>query len=360
MMEIQDIIRLFHKETPLRSRLREIRLEQHDSRWTLQVDFPKASYMIKLAANGFTTEARVSRWNDIINAYRQMGYYSPALLPSMYGRFAEKVVFRSKPCIVWEEEFAAFPLRETLDQSVYTGADGRYVYHDEVFAFLGKVAEKRFSFFPYPSGWARFVPFEADATTDEVMECVQTLDALVRTRAPQFLARWEQILLLFHENRKKLEAIYGGLPTSVFQADTIGNNLLLDATGHFKGVIDYNLAGEDTALNMFLSMILFGYSYHRKRIHAPGLLNGLNRETQGSIERIVLETLSYLRGFYRFSPLEAKAAPLLYQYISSIEYAEISAFKQHADDTAKLSLLFDFMESQLSNHSIPFEDAMLG
>ena len=124
-------------------------------------------------------------------------------------------------------------------------------------------------------------------------------------------------------------------------------------------MIDYNLAGEDTALNMFLSMILFGYSYHRKRIHAPGLLNGLNRETQGSIERIMLETLSYLRGFYRFSPLEAKAAPLLYQYISSIEYAEISAFKP-AEHTAKLSLLFDFMESQLSNHSIPFEDAMLG
>ena len=105
MMEIQDIIRLFHKETPLRSRLREIRLEQHDSRWTLQVDFPKASYMIKLAANGFTTEARVSRWNDIINAYRQMGYYSPALLPSMYGRFAEKSFPRSRFGRLWIKAF---------------------------------------------------------------------------------------------------------------------------------------------------------------------------------------------------------------------------------------------------------------
>ena len=147
-----------------------------------------------------------------------------------------------------------------------------YVYHDEVLEFLGRIGEKHFSNFPYPSGWVRLEPFGSDETTDEVSQCVETFGELVKEKTPDFLPRWERVRSLFEENKRKLAEIYGNLPTSVFQADEAGNNLVLNESGHFLGVIDYNLAGKDVVINRFFSEILFGYSYHRKETENPKLL----------------------------------------------------------------------------------------
>lgn len=358
--QIDDIIGLFHENSPIEYTLKEIWHEDSDSRWILLAVYPEKKYVIKIARNGFTTTERVNGWNDIIAEYRKLGCYSPQLLKSRSGNYAEQAVFRDKQCIVWEEEFAEYYFRENLDESVYVGDDGKYVYHDEVFEFLGRAAEKHYSNFPYKSGFVRFEPFSSDDSTDEIEECVETFDRLVKERAPGFLARWENIRNLFLENKNKLAEIYDELPTSVFQADLNENNLLLDENGHFKGMIDYNLAGEDKVLNIFLATILYGYSYQRKIPDSSEALPELNRVTQESIIHIMLDTLRYLRQFYTFSEIEVKAAPLLFKYISCIFYEQILTLKECADDEKKLGLLFDFMEQELRREHIDFGSAMLG
>lgn len=77
-------------------------------------------------------------------------------MKSRNGNYAEEIFFHEKPCVVWEEEFAKYHLFGSLDKSVYTGRDGRYVFHNDVLAFIGRVAEKHYDFFPYKSGWVRF------------------------------------------------------------------------------------------------------------------------------------------------------------------------------------------------------------
>lgn len=358
-MSIEEIIALFHREKASEYTLKSVRLDEDDSRWILYVTVAQIKYVIKIAANGFTTAERIRGWVDMIAEYQKMGYYSPAVLKSLRGNYAETIQFNEKGCVVWEEEYAKYNLRDSLDKAVYTRADGIYVYHDEVLAFIAKIAEKHYSNFPYPSGWVRFEPFGADETTDEVSECVEAFGELVNEKAPNFLSRWDHIRSLFEENKQKLREIYGNLPTSVFQSDEAGNNLILDDNGHFLGVIDYNLAGKDVVINRFLSAILFGYSYHQKKAADPHLLPELNSETQNSVIEIVLDSLRKLRRYYTFNEMEAQAAPLLFKYISCIEYTQIEALEKYAHDHDKLQQLFDFMEHELLRDDIDFRGAML-
>lgn len=359
-MSIEEIIRLFHSERPTEYTLKSIRLDDDDSRWILFVNFGPKKYVIKLASNGFTSAERVRGWVDIIAEYKKLGCYSPAILQSLQGNYADNVMFNDKNCVVWEEEFTEHHLQDTLDKSVYTAPDGKFVYHDEVIEFVAKVGQKHFTNFPYNSGWTRLEPVSPDEEMDEVSECVETFASLVREKAPSFLPRWEHILSLFEENKQKLSEIYSSLPTSVFQSDEAGSNLILDDDGHFLGVIDYNLAGKDVVINRFLSTILFAYSYHRKKESDPNALPMLNQETQDSLIEITLDTLRKMRKHYTFSDIEAQAAPLLFKYISCIEYAQISALHKHANDSGKLTQLFDFMEHELLRDDIDFRGAMLG
>lgn len=58
-------------------------------------------------------------------------------------------------------------------------------------------------------------------------------------------------------------------------------HLLLDEVGHFKGVIDDNLAGEDTILNIFMSMGLYsGFGQLQRLEQNPRELPNLKQKTQ--------------------------------------------------------------------------------
>ena len=91
----------------------------------------------------------------------------------------------------------------------------------------------------------------------------------------------------------------------------MGDNLLLDEDGHFKGVIDYNLAGYDTNINMFISTVFYGYCY---------------------------------------SKTDNEALPHLYKYIFTIEYRRINALKKAIGDTNKVKEILDSIERTLTNN----------
>lgn len=359
-MGTKEIIALFHKETPDMWELKNIRMEDDDARWILSVRFGVKKYIIKIASNSFTNAARVSRWPEIIAAYKEMGYYSPALLKSIRGFYAEDVLFSERVCVVWEEEYAKYPAKDTLDATAYTRENGQYLYQEEVLDFVAKVAQKHFSFFPYCSGWARFEPFEAGKTTDEVTECVEAFDRLTREKAPGFLPQWKRIRTAFEENARKLRKVYSSLPVSVFQSDESGGNLLLDENGHFMGVIDYNLAGRDVVLNRFFSLLIFGCDIPRQLYHTPNILPKLNRETQNDVLQAVLSMLQYMKKHYTFCEQEIQAAPLLWKYITCVEYAQLAALEKHSGETDKLEKLFDYMEQEITRNDLDFRAAMLG
>ncbi len=356
--QIYDIIELFHNEK-VQYEIKKIRSDDNDNRWVIFVDSPKGKFVIKIAANDFTSKERVNGWVKIIDAYRDLGYYSPAIMKSRNNNYAETALFHSKRCIIWEEEYAKYNLRNKLDKSVYIDADGKYVYYNDILSFLGKVAQKHYDFISYKSGWVRFEPFGTNENTDEITQCIKTFDALIREKTPHHITRWKKIYSLFEENKKELIKIYKNLPTSVFQSDHFGDNLLLDEKGHFKGVIDYNLSGKDTVINVFLYTVLYGYRCNGSQITDSNILPEYNSKFQDSVIQNILNALKYLRKFYTFNKDEAQAILPLYKYISCIEYRQIEAFKKYQNDDQKLSLLFDTMEKEFLRKDDRFYSIML-
>lgn len=356
-VQIEEIINLFHNSMPTHFELKEIWQEENDSRWVLFVEFPKEKYVIKIASNTFTTKEKVCGWQGIIDEYEKIGYYSPAILKSISGNYCELVMFGDKECLVWEEEYAKYNLHSTLDKSVYIGPDEQYVYYDEVLEFVAKVGEKHLSNFPCKSGWLRFEPFTIEDTTDEIEECVDEFEALIKEKAPHFMSRWNKIYDMFTENKRWLKAVYYDLPTSVFQADFAGDNLLFDDNGHLKGVIDYNLAGAEVVINAFISVsIYYAYEY-QWRLGANGIheYSAENREVYNTW---VLRSLKHISNYYTFSEAEIEALPLMYKYILGIESMQIETFNKSVGDDNKLNLLFDQMEYEFIREDIDFRGAV--
>ena len=82
------------------------------------------------------------------------------------------------------------------------------------------------------------------------MECALEFKEIIEGQFPQYRERFQRIWSGFLANRSALEQIYGQLPVSVFQADLNATNILLDDEMRFAGVLDFNLCGRDTVLNV--------------------------------------------------------------------------------------------------------------
>ncbi|MBO6052689.1 MAG: hypothetical protein J6Q17_03040, partial [Clostridia bacterium] len=235
---------------------------EDDFRAAATVEADGERFVLKLAANAFTTPRRIEGWTSLIRTAREMGVYMPALVPSLAGRTAETCEIDGHLFVVWAEEFAPYPLAETQaeydtdgyrakDAARPKSPDGCPAWQGELIRFNAKLAAARLPGGWGISGYARLTPPE-DAETDEVEETVLEAGRHIREKHPALLPRWQTIRTRWEENRDTLAALYPRLPTSVFQADWNDTNVLLTADGHFAGLIDCNLAGEDTALNMAL------------------------------------------------------------------------------------------------------------
>ena len=356
--EINKMIAFFHTEEPVSCTFEDTWTEEEDSRTIIYVEYPEGKFVIKAAANDFTTPERVTGWVEMINNFREMGYYCPMLIKSRNGNYAEVLEVQGKRFVVWEEEFAKYSLPKDVENKPRTSDGKRYLYVDEMREFVARVGQKHFTNTWGDSLWVRLAPV-GWAETDEVTDCVKQFKKLVVEKAPRFTGRLERVLALFQENRKMLEQVYFSLPTSVFQADTGDNNLLLDGEGHFRGVLDYNLSGKDTVLNMTFEAIWYDGNESPCPTEDKGLMSYYCKEYIDARVARYLEGLRKFRDYYDFTEEEADAAMPLYRYIMTIGYDEIEVVKKYADDDDKMNQMFDCIEDELTREDIDFHSAML-
>ncbi len=326
---------------------------EDDLRAAAAVEADGARYVLKLASNAFTTPRRIEGWKTLIRAARSANVWMPALIPSRAGRTAESCEIGGVPFVVWAEEFAPYPLAQTEDE-IETDAyrekdaarpqspDGRPAWQTELIAFNAKLAAARLPGGWGVSGYVRLTPFDGEET-DEVEECVRKLEASLADRHPALLGRWRRIRERWDENRAALAALYPRLPTSVFQADWNDTNVLLTEDGHFAGLIDCNLAGEDTALNMALT------------IGENGFNAGIGSASPAEHAKKVLRLFGAQRPW---NGDEIAAAPLLWRYITALCWDEVNAMRRAETEEAAARIL-DGIEERLAAEP-GFRDAMRG
>ena len=354
--EINEMIAFFHTEEPISCKWEDTWTEEDDFRTLINVEYPEGKFVIKAAWN-FTTPERVTGWVEMINNFREMGYYCPMLRKSRGGNYAEVLEIQGKNFVVWEEEFAKYFLPKDVKDKPKTADGKRFAFEEELWEFVAKVGQKHFTNTWGDSLYVRLIPVPGEKT-DEVTECVEKFESLIREKAPKFIERMERVLALFQENKKKLEQVYFSLPTSVFQADTWDDNVLLDEEGHFRGILDYNLSGKDTMINMAFEAGWYGSRGVQWPEKDENTVSGMNRKDRDAWLASFMVALREFRKYYDFSEAEIEAMTLLYRYIL-IYYDVNETVEKHIDEEKKLNQIFDFLEDEFTRDDIDFRSAML-
>lgn len=284
---------------------------------------PDERYVIKLADNDFTFPDKINMWRRTVEEYRQLGYYCPAIIPDKTGHFPS-VQYKGHNCVAYAEEYAPYLPAEqrssdTSDPSKVSVSE----YEEDAWIMTARIAAKYFDYTGYPSAYCLFETFCPSDKMDEVLENALSWKEYAETLPDEFKEQVQRIWLLWEENRKALEPVYKTLPTSVFQADLNPSNILLDGTGKFVGVYDFNLCGKDVFLN-YLFREIFDSDFRQE------------------LDRII-KTLQIVSKYYHFSEAEKNAALMLYRCIKPLWFnklqklkglqIDIDAIKEYLDET---------------------------
>ena len=138
----------------------------------------------------------------------------------------------------------------------------------------------------------------------------------------------ERIWRLWTDNRAALEPIYKTLPVSVFQADLNLTNILVDDSGDFVGICDFNLCGREVFLNYLMRETYFV-------------------DWQEEINAI-FDRLRIASGFYSFSELEKQAALPLYRCLKPLWINKKDKLEELKDDIAATKRYLDETEDYLT------------
>lgn len=199
-------------------------------------------YVLKVNSVGAMWEQRLQEISRLMERYRSIGIYCPALIPTLAGPISCRWDNDGKEYICYVEEFAIYPIYEW-------GME-----HDrrEVVEHLGLLASKftDVDLSETKSMWSIIDLAPLDVDIDEKQENTNGLVAALRACGCTELA--EQVDALNDRLRQQITRVFPELPRCVYQGDlNMSNELHQD--GHFVGLIDFNLSGTDVNINVFLN-----------------------------------------------------------------------------------------------------------
>lgn len=262
--------------------------------------------------------------------------------------------YEGRPCVVYAEELARLQTAEQLGERAIL-QNGRYIYHDDALRFLCEVGSARLDFGDFPSGLCILERFCPSDPCDEIMECALEFKEIIEGRFPRYTERFQRIWSRFLANRGALERIYGRLPVSVFQADLNPGNILLDRDMRFAGVLDLNLTGRDTALNVFFRELWINFDEDSPDKRENNMY--YVEENSEKALRSFLDNLLLMKNSYHFTQAEKEAAPLLYRYLRPFWWRPLHALKRDQADPEKVGQILSWIETEQSR-GIDFERIM--
>ena len=333
-MELKDIFLLYSDCQPQSYEIKDSSHGESDFRQAVIADWGTEKRVIKIACNAFTTAHRIEGWRKTIEVYREMGYYCPRIIPSRAGNYCEAAEYEGRQCLIFAEEFSIYQTADIFGRE-RTQINGRDIFHEDVIRMTARAAAAHFDFADYPSVWCILERFSPDETDDEVMECALGFKKIMDEEVPQYQERFQRIWDAFLENKEALTHIYHRLPTSVFQADTNDTNILLDSDLRFMGVLDFNLSGRETALNMLFREALTS-------LDDEFYVEGVSEKAF----TIFIDDLWLAKELYTFTQAEIEVAPLLYRYLRPFWWNTFNDLKRDKGDLGKVDRILSWIENE--------------
>ena len=198
-------------------------------------------YVLKVNSVGAMWEERLQEIRRLIGRYRSIGVYCPDLIPTPEGALSCALTRDEKEYVCFVEEFAKYPVFGDMD-------------HDrkEIVEHLGILASKYtgVDLSETRSMWSIIDLAPLDVDIDEKQENTDILVNALRDRGFTELA--ERVDGLNNMLRERIKAVFAELPRCVYQGDLNSTNEL-HKDGRFVGLIDFNMAGTEVNINVFVN-----------------------------------------------------------------------------------------------------------
>lgn len=237
--EIQDIMARFGLSAQGVTNFYDTSHSDDDKRLNYILD---DKYVLKINSVCAMWEERLQEIHRLISRYRSIGVYCPDLIPTLDGTLSYTCQKDCKEYTCFVEEYAIYPV-------IGWGTE-----HDrkEVIEHLGILAAKYtgVDLSETKSMWSIIDLAPLDVEIDEKQENTNALTEALRKNGYDDLA--VQVDNFNTVLREKITAVFADLPRCVYQGDLNSTNEL-HKDGHFAGLIDFNMAGTDVNINVFLN-----------------------------------------------------------------------------------------------------------
>lgn len=316
------------------------------------VDDGHRKLVIKYLSNTFSDRRRIEGWFKLMDEYRKIGLYCPAVVPNRNGELLHCDTKDGRDYYTYAEEYSTYETAEHIGKDKYKDEQGHDCFTPDVMRSLGKIASAKLDILDWASAYCLLEPFCAPDTTDEATECAVAFVNYIRDNIPAFLPRAEALLEMFYKRQEELKTVYPSLPTSCFQADLNDSNILLDEDSNFVGLIDFNLCGKEPILNYAVREALWGVSDKRLFGEKDSRLYFYDKELDNLRINLFLENIAYIQESYKFGSLEKDAFPILFRYMNSFWWFHLDEIKLIKEDESKITQLFDWLECQMIRDDI--------
>lgn len=277
-----------------------------DLRWNFILD---ERYVLKVNSARSMWEERLREISRLIERYNSIGVYAPRLLPAEDGRLSREYEVNGAACVCFVEEYAAYPV---------CGEDTPLDWNG-VTEHLGCLAAKytNVDLSEIHSMWTIIDLAPLDTGVDEKQE---NADLLVKTLEKNGYPELSQQVRAYNERlRAVIARDFRELPRCVYQGDLNSANVLHD-NGKFAGLIDFNMAGTDVNINVFVNETnAFPEEGDFDRLTVPELLTAMEREQKRKLEPILRH--------YTLNALEKRVMPYYNQIAELFQWPNVCAMR---------------------------------
>lgn len=327
--EIRDILRHFGLSAQGVSAFLDTSHEAEDTRLHYILD---DRYVLKLASPGVIWEARLQELRRLIGRYRAIGVYCPDLLTAPDGTLSYRWARDGREFVCFVEEYARFPA---------LGEDAPYSRR-EVVEHLGLLAAAYtgVDLSATWSMWSLFAlsPLDAAAGVDEKQQNADALTAALRRNGLSALA--ERVEAQDRLLRAPLAAVFETLPRCVYQGDLNRSNLLY-RDGHFAGLIDFNMAGTDVNINVFLNETSWVPEAAELDTLSVPELRARQTAEQDALLAVIFR-------HYALNEAERRALPLYRRIVELFQYPLVCRMEAWLDDASRRDKCAAWLEAMLT------------
>ena len=312
--EIQEIMSHFGRSVQKMTNFYDTSRNDDDQRLNYILD---DQYVLKINSTATMWETRLQEIHRLISRYRSIGVYCPALIPALDGTLSYAWQNDGKEYTCFVEEYAKYPVLGW----------GKEHDHKEIIEHLGVLASKYtgIDLSETKSMWSIIDLAPLDVEIDEKQENTNALTEALRKNGYDDLA--DQVDSLNTMMREKIKAVFSDLPRCVYQGD-LNNTNTLHKDGHFAGLIDFNMAGTEVNINVFLN--------ETNRFPEETEFDSLSVEEMIAKQDAEQEAeLAVILRHYTLSDIEKYAFPYYKRIVTLFQYPNVCAMIEWLSSDAR-------------------------